>query len=257
MSSGIKKHLNWFFTCILSIGSLGKGGSWSQVSDVMVDGASLSNTKNGVRIKTWQVSMLTTLHPLSLSLRTRIKIAFTIIKYDFFLYLSGRCWFRLEGYISEHDNEECEQSNNNKPILLRLSAAMSEPGRDLLATSFATFPKSLLAVCSRPNAAYLFWHLRLCESQTSAVKVENVSFIDIRGTSTKVVAIKFACSNSMPCEGLYLNDILLLSSKGKRTRSFCWEAYGSISGVVYPPVIIFPRDGFIKKPGLSESYSLR
>ncbi|XP_024032671.1 probable polygalacturonase At1g80170, partial [Morus notabilis] len=38
----------------ISIGSLGKGHSWSQVNDVMVDGASLSNTKNGVRIKTWQ-----------------------------------------------------------------------------------------------------------------------------------------------------------------------------------------------------------
>ncbi|XP_060191250.1 probable polygalacturonase At1g80170 [Lycium barbarum] len=38
----------------ISIGSLGKSNSWSQVQNVLVDGAYLSNTANGVRIKTWQ-----------------------------------------------------------------------------------------------------------------------------------------------------------------------------------------------------------
>ncbi|XP_049367384.1 probable polygalacturonase At1g80170 [Solanum verrucosum] len=38
----------------ISIGSLGKSNSWSQVHNVCVDGAYFSNTENGVRIKTWQ-----------------------------------------------------------------------------------------------------------------------------------------------------------------------------------------------------------
>lgn len=38
-----------------SIGSLGKSGTCDQVYDVSVRGAILSNTENGVRIKTWQV----------------------------------------------------------------------------------------------------------------------------------------------------------------------------------------------------------
>ncbi|GKV28167.1 hypothetical protein SLEP1_g37252 [Rubroshorea leprosula] len=38
----------------ISIGSLGKSKSWAQVHNVMIDGALLSNTENGVRIKTWQ-----------------------------------------------------------------------------------------------------------------------------------------------------------------------------------------------------------
>lgn len=38
----------------ISIGSLGKSGSWAEVHDVQVIGAILSNTGNGVRIKTWQ-----------------------------------------------------------------------------------------------------------------------------------------------------------------------------------------------------------
>ncbi|XP_054782152.1 probable polygalacturonase At1g80170 isoform X2 [Prosopis cineraria] len=38
----------------ISIGSLGKFNSWEKVHDVTVDGAFLSRTGNGVRIKTWQ-----------------------------------------------------------------------------------------------------------------------------------------------------------------------------------------------------------
>ncbi|KAK6149161.1 hypothetical protein DH2020_016686 [Rehmannia glutinosa] len=38
----------------ISIGSLGSGKSKEYVSDVVVNGAKLSGTKNGVRIKTWQ-----------------------------------------------------------------------------------------------------------------------------------------------------------------------------------------------------------
>lgn len=41
-----------------SIGSLGKYNAWAQVSNVVVDGAFISDTENGVRIKTWQVISL-------------------------------------------------------------------------------------------------------------------------------------------------------------------------------------------------------
>ena len=71
--------------------------------------------------------------------------------------------------------------------------------------------------------------------QTSAVKVENIAFAHIKGTSATEEAIKFACSNDYPCEGLYLEDIELVSSSGEMTKSFCWEAYGSSSGLVNPP----------------------
>ncbi|CAK9164854.1 unnamed protein product [Ilex paraguariensis] len=38
----------------ISIGSLGKSNSWDQVHDVSVKGAIISNTENGLRIKSWQ-----------------------------------------------------------------------------------------------------------------------------------------------------------------------------------------------------------
>jgi hypothetical protein len=43
----------YYFTC--SIGSLGAGGSFDYVSNVMVNRAILTETTNGLRIKTWQV----------------------------------------------------------------------------------------------------------------------------------------------------------------------------------------------------------
>jgi hypothetical protein len=45
--------LRYYFTC--SIGSLGAGGSFDYVSNVMVNRAILTETTNGLRIKTWQV----------------------------------------------------------------------------------------------------------------------------------------------------------------------------------------------------------
>lgn len=43
------------FGSLLSIGSLGAGNSEADVSDIVINGAKLSGTTNGVRIKTWQV----------------------------------------------------------------------------------------------------------------------------------------------------------------------------------------------------------
>ena len=89
--------------------------------------------------------------------------------------------------------------------------------------------------------------------QTSAVKVENIAFMHIKGTSATEEAIKFACSNDYPCEGLYLEDIELVSSSGEMTKSFCWEAYGSCSGLVNPPACFSCSESFIKQKVILDS----
>lgn len=89
--------------------------------------------------------------------------------------------------------------------------------------------------------------------QTLAVKIENISFVHIKGTSATEEAIRFACNDSQPCEGLYLEDIQLASYTGGITTSFCWEAYGSSLGPVQPAPCLTCTDGFIKQkvpPGL-------
>uniref|UniRef100_A0A7C9FCE9 endo-polygalacturonase n=1 Tax=Opuntia streptacantha TaxID=393608 RepID=A0A7C9FCE9_OPUST len=73
-----------------------------------------------------------------------------------------------------------------------------------------------------------------CKNQTSAIHVENISFINIKGTSASEEAIRFACSDTVPCRGLYLEDIQLIAYTGVVT-SFCWNAQGWSSGIVIPP----------------------
>lgn len=147
----------------ISIGSLGKSNSWSHVHDVLVDAALLSNTDNGVRIKTWQGG---------------------------------------SGFASNIAFRNVLMDNVSNPIIID---------------------------------QYYCDSWLPCLNQSSAVKVENISFVHVKGTSATEEAISFACSDDSPCEGLYLEDIQLQSSIGGITRSLCWEAQGSSSGSVDPP----------------------
>lgn len=92
--------------------------------------------------------------------------------------------------------------------------------------------------------------------QTLAVKVENISFMHIKGTSATEEAIRFACSDDSPCEGLYLEDIQLLSSTGGITSSFCWEAQGSSLGSLDPPACFSCSEAFIKQKVLLHPINL-
>ncbi|XVF24818.1 hypothetical protein REPUB_Repub13aG0160400 [Reevesia pubescens] len=159
----------------ISIGSLGKSNSWAQVHNVLVDGAFISNTENGVRIKTWQGG---------------------------------------SGYAANMKFQNVLMENVSYPIIIDQYYCDSD------------LP---------------------CANQTLAVKVDNISFVNIKGTSATEEAIRFGCSDSLPCEGLYLEDIQLVSYTGAITKSFCWEAYGSSSGLVQPAPCLTCTDGFIKQ----------
>ncbi|KAE7997354.1 hypothetical protein FH972_001996 [Carpinus fangiana] len=165
----------------ISIGSLGKSNSWSQVHDVVVDGAFLSNTANGVRIKTWQGG---------------------------------------SGFATGISFQNVLMENVSNPIIVD---------------------------------QYYCDSRHPCANQTLALKVANISFMHIRGTSATEEAIKFSCSDDLPCEGLYLEDIQLVSSCGGITRSFCWEAYGSSSGLVNPPACFSCSESYINQKVLLDS----
>ncbi|KAL0415329.1 UNVERIFIED_CONTAM: putative polygalacturonase [Sesamum latifolium] len=77
-----------------------------------------------------------------------------------------------------------------------------------------------------------------CGNQTSAVSIDSVYFRNIKGTSATEEAIRFACSDSYPCKRLYLENIRLTTSSGIAAKSFCWKAYGTSTGLVYPPSCI-------------------
>ncbi|XP_077241117.1 pectin lyase-like superfamily protein [Tasmannia lanceolata] len=153
----------------ISIGSLGKFSSYSQVRDILVDGAFLSNTENGLRIKTWQGG---------------------------------------SGFVRDVDFRNVLMVNVSNPIIID---------------------------------QYYCDSMLQCPNQTSSIKLERVSFKQIRGTSATENAMIFACSDNFPCMDIYLSDIQLLYSVGK-TNAYCWKAFGISSGLVYPQPCLSPDE---------------
>ncbi|XP_049393549.1 probable polygalacturonase At1g80170 [Solanum stenotomum] len=163
----------------ISIGSLGKSNSFSQVYNVHVNGASISNTENGVRIKTWQGG---------------------------------------SGFVKKVSFENVWMENVSNPIIID---------------------------------QYYCDSMKPCSNKTSNIRIDSISFMGIKGTSATERAVTLACSDSFPCRKLYLEDIQLTSSSGDPTTFFCWQAYGTTSGLNYPPPCFPCNDGILQPKFLS------
>ncbi|KAI3926541.1 hypothetical protein MKX01_011437 [Papaver californicum] len=76
-----------------------------------------------------------------------------------------------------------------------------------------------------------------CGNHTSAVKVSQVTFKGLRGTTTNEVAIDLSCSETVGCTNIILENIQVKHIKrGKKTISNCINAHGISQGPVSPPV---------------------
>ncbi|KAG9141285.1 hypothetical protein Leryth_001753 [Lithospermum erythrorhizon] len=75
-----------------------------------------------------------------------------------------------------------------------------------------------------------------CPHQSSGVKVSQVTYDNIKGTSATQAAMKFECSSSKPCTGIKLRNIKLTYVNTRRlpTLAYCKYASGSRSGTVSP-----------------------
>ncbi|KAJ3707921.1 hypothetical protein LUZ61_011626 [Rhynchospora tenuis] len=60
----------------------------------------------------------------------------------------------------------------------------------------------------------------------SKVKVQNVVFRNIKGTSTSPVAVQLVCSDAVPCEGIELSSVFLQSDKYE-LKTVCANVHGS------------------------------
>ncbi|THU54491.1 hypothetical protein C4D60_Mb10t25640 [Musa balbisiana] len=76
------------------------------------------------------------------------------------------------------------------------------------------------------------------EKDPSLVKIKDIKFRNITGTSASPEAIKLVCSKAVPCEGVELNDISLKCTgddeQAKNMTSTCVHVYGSSNGNVKP-----------------------
>ncbi|PSS30440.1 Polygalacturonaseprecursor [Actinidia chinensis var. chinensis] len=77
-----------------------------------------------------------------------------------------------------------------------------------------------------------------CTNHTSAVQVSNVRYSQIYGTSREDTAVKFACSESVPCRDIFMNDINIQSADQHTSKamSFCQNVQGRQNGEVSPGV---------------------
>ncbi|WCJ25534.1 Pectin lyase-like superfamily protein [Euphorbia peplus] len=72
-----------------------------------------------------------------------------------------------------------------------------------------------------------------CPTQHSGVRISDVMYGEIRGTSATEVAVKFDCSSNNPCKGIRLHNVNL-SYSHKFARSICSNVLGDTIGTVHP-----------------------
>ncbi|WCJ25733.1 Pectin lyase-like superfamily protein [Euphorbia peplus] len=73
-----------------------------------------------------------------------------------------------------------------------------------------------------------------CPTEVSGVKITDVIYEEIRGTSASQIAMKFDCSSKYPCEGIKVNNVKLTHSTRQVVQSFCANVVGRTVGVVRP-----------------------
>ncbi|TKY49602.1 Polygalacturonase protein [Spatholobus suberectus] len=74
-----------------------------------------------------------------------------------------------------------------------------------------------------------------CHEQDSAVQLSNIAYQNIRGTSASEVAIKFDCSKTVPCKGIYLQDVNLTPEGDGSIIATCENVRYVNRGKFYPP----------------------
>ncbi|KAG6655013.1 probable polygalacturonase At1g80170 isoform X2 [Carya illinoinensis] len=72
-----------------------------------------------------------------------------------------------------------------------------------------------------------------CQNQTSAVNISQIVYRNIRGTTKSAKAMKFACSDTVPCRNIVLSNINLEKKDGT-VETYCNSAEGFGYGVVQP-----------------------
>ncbi|KAB2075034.1 hypothetical protein ES319_A07G192200v1 [Gossypium barbadense] len=86
-----------------------------------------------------------------------------------------------------------------------------------------------------PKQIYIYY---INADQVSAVRVSNVFYKNMRGTSASRVAMKFDCSKSFPCRGIFLQDVALRPQEEEQEdigKASCANVRLSYRGNVSPP----------------------
>ncbi|XP_030472990.1 polygalacturonase-like isoform X1 [Syzygium oleosum] len=81
---------------------------------------------------------------------------------------------------------------------------------------------------------YCPYDSQTCPNQESSVKISDVLYRGIQGTSATPVAVRFNCSAENPCTRIQMRNVHLTSLDDEVTRSSCANANGEALGTVQP-----------------------
>ncbi|KAF8656424.1 hypothetical protein HU200_060695 [Digitaria exilis] len=69
-----------------------------------------------------------------------------------------------------------------------------------------------------------------------AVAISNVTYNNLKGTSSLPTAVAFDCSDGGSCTNIHVNSLMITGSGGRQTVARCRNAQVAISGHVYPEI---------------------
>ncbi|XP_047063973.1 polygalacturonase ADPG1-like [Lolium rigidum] len=69
-----------------------------------------------------------------------------------------------------------------------------------------------------------------------AVALSNITYTNLKGTSSRKTAVDFDCSDSGSCRDISVSSVLITASDGRGTEARCRNAQGKTSGYVYPRI---------------------
>lgn len=79
--------------------------------------------------------------------------------------------------------------------------------------------------CDSPNP---------CTNQTTAVQISKIMYRNITGTTNSKEAMKFACSDTVPCRNIILTNIDLKKKDGTTAETYCNSVTGFGFGTISP-----------------------
>jgi hypothetical protein len=86
------------------------------------------------------------------------------------------------------------------------------------------------STASNATNAYAFLGLQL------AVAISNVTYTNLKGTSSLPTAVAFDCSGGGGCTDIHVNSVMITGSGGQQTFARCRNAQVATSGLVYPEI---------------------
>ncbi|KAJ3679749.1 hypothetical protein LUZ60_017760 [Juncus effusus] len=141
--------------------------------------------------------------------------------------------YQNEGDVKGLLVKDCIISGTENGV--RIKTWQNSPG--ISAATNMTFENIQMKNVKNPiNIDQMYCPYAFCSSQVpSKVKISDIFFRDISGTSSTPVAVSLKCSKGIPCQNINLHNVQLKYIGGKPATSLCANVMAMFTGTHDPP----------------------